>query len=70
MNFITIPEAAKKIGKSRKVIDEWISRKDDPLPCIRCGERGTLVVEEEFDVYVIKHFHIAGNKKVERLLEY
>jgi len=70
MNFITVPEAAKKIRKSRKVIDNMINRKKDPLPCIKMGERGIRIVEEEFGLYIIKHFHMVGNKKVERLIEY
>lgn len=70
MNFITISEAAKKIGKSRKFIDQLIKKKEDPLPCIKMGERGILIIEEELDKYIIKHYHVAGNKKVERLIEY
>jgi len=70
MTFLTIPEAAQKIKKSRTMIDQWINDKVDPLPCIPIQKRGTLIVEEELDAYIIKRFHKVGNKKIERLVEY
>ena len=38
--------AAAAFGVSAPLIDDWISRKDDPLPCWREGRRILIPVKE------------------------
>lgn len=55
MLLITIDEAARQIGVSRKQVTEWVSRDKDPLPSVQVGVSGRVrkVVSSELESWFI-----------------
>ena len=53
-NFLTIREAADRLGVSETTIRTWARRKRDPLPHMRCG-RVVRIPSDGLTAWVTDH---------------
>lgn len=52
--FLSIKEAAHRIGVSRKTVEQMIYRHDNPLPSLKLGRR-RLIDVDALDAFVLRH---------------
>lgn len=52
--FLSIKEAAHRVGISDKMIQQMLYRHDDPLPSVKLGRR-RLIDIETLDAFVLRH---------------
>lgn len=72
MNYLTVPEVAKKLRKRPNTIYDWLRKKDNPLPYINISEhttnpRGIRIIESELDKWLINEYR--PKQRVEKLIE-
>jgi len=68
MNYLSIGQISEKTGISKRTIQDWLHRQDNPLPYYRLGKKkGIRVAEEVLDEW-LEQFKAEPGQKVEKLV--
>jgi len=69
MNYLSIGQISEKTGISKRTIQDWLHRQDNPLPYYRLGKRkGIRIAEEVLDEW-LKQYKEDPGQRVERLVD-
>ncbi|HUU40068.1 MAG TPA: helix-turn-helix domain-containing protein [Desulfatiglandales bacterium] len=69
MNYLSIGQISERTGISRRTIQDWLHRQDNPLPYYRLGKRkGIRIAEEVLDEW-LKQYKEDPGQRVERLVD-
>ncbi len=69
MNYLSIGQISERTGISRRTINDWLHRQDNPLPYYRLGRRkGIRVAEEVLDGW-LRQYKEEPSQRVKRLVD-
>ena len=70
MNYLSIGQISERTGISKRTIQDWLHRQDNPLPYYRLGKRkGIRIAEEVLDEW-LEQYKAEPGQRVEKLVNF